>query len=83
MSITDNELDAVLLNHHDSMRDLDRMRRAPPAFVDFVRGADLLIGDAQYTDDEYPRRAGWGASTASHAGPPKPFGMLILLGWMP
>ena len=62
---TDNELDAVLLNHHDSMRDLDRMRRAPPAFVDFVRGADLLIGDAQYTDDEYPRRAGWGHARAN------------------
>ncbi len=27
---------------------------------EFIRGADLLIADAQYTADEYPRRRGWG-----------------------
>jgi phosphoribosyl 1,2-cyclic phosphodiesterase len=62
---TDNELDAVLLNHHESMRDLDRMRKAPLEFVDFAYGADLLIGDAQYTDQEYPRRVGWGHARAN------------------
>jgi len=29
--------------------------------------ADLLIHDAQYSDDEYEARAGWGHSTFSHA----------------
>jgi phosphoribosyl 1,2-cyclic phosphodiesterase len=30
-------------------------------------GADLLIHDAQYTDEEYADRVGWGHSTVSHA----------------
>ena len=29
----------------------------------FIRGADLLIHDAMYTDEEYPARLGWGHST--------------------
>jgi ribonuclease BN (tRNA processing enzyme) len=29
--------------------------------------ADLLIHDAQYTDDEYRSRVGWGHSTYRHA----------------
>ncbi|NJD18403.1 MAG: hypothetical protein FIA95_03870, partial [Gemmatimonadetes bacterium] len=31
--------------------------------LDFIRGADLLIHDSMYTDEEYPRRLGWGHST--------------------
>lgn len=33
--------------------------------VEFVRGADVLITDATYTDEEYARRAGWGHSSVS------------------
>jgi phosphoribosyl 1,2-cyclic phosphodiesterase len=32
-----------------------------------AEGADVLIHDAQYTDDEYPNRIGWGHSTLTHA----------------
>lgn len=32
-------------------------------FVDFVRGADLLIHDAQYTTETYKNHEGWGHST--------------------
>jgi len=35
------------------------------AFVGFVRGADLYIGEAQYTDVEYPAKVGWGHSSLS------------------
>ena len=35
------------------------------AFVAFVKGADLYIGEAQYTDDEYPAKIGWGHSSLS------------------
>ncbi len=35
--------------------------------LDFVRGADLLVHDAMYTDEEYARRAGWGHSTHRQA----------------
>jgi phosphoribosyl 1,2-cyclic phosphodiesterase len=34
--------------------------------ADFARGADLLIMDAQYTDEEYPNRIGWGHCTTSY-----------------
>jgi phosphoribosyl 1,2-cyclic phosphodiesterase len=35
--------------------------------AEFTRGADLLILDAQYTDEEYPKKVGWGHSTTSYA----------------
>jgi phosphoribosyl 1,2-cyclic phosphodiesterase len=34
---------------------------------DLAAGVDLLIHDAQYTDDEYADRVGWGHSTLDHA----------------
>jgi ribonuclease BN (tRNA processing enzyme) len=33
--------------------------------VEFLRGADLLIVDAQYTDEEYQRHVGWGHGSVS------------------
>jgi diguanylate cyclase (GGDEF)-like protein len=35
--------------------------------VAFMRGADLVIHDAQYTDEEYRQRVGWGHSTIEYA----------------
>jgi phosphoribosyl 1,2-cyclic phosphodiesterase len=35
--------------------------------AEFVDQADLLILDAQYTDDEYAGKVGWGHSTTSYA----------------
>jgi len=37
------------------------------AHAEFLRGADLVIHDAQYTAGEYPAKAGWGHSTAEYA----------------
>jgi ribonuclease BN (tRNA processing enzyme) len=34
---------------------------------DLARGVDVLIHDAQYTDEEYSNRVGWGHSTLSQA----------------
>ncbi len=34
-----------------------------PALVDFVRGADCMIYDATYTDEEFEKFKGWGHST--------------------
>lgn len=36
------------------------------ALLDFIADADLLIADAQYTDEEYRQKAGWGHSSLSH-----------------
>lgn len=33
--------------------------------VEFVTGADLYIGEAQYTDEEYREKVGWGHSSLS------------------
>jgi phosphoribosyl 1,2-cyclic phosphodiesterase len=33
--------------------------------VDFCRGTDLLVADAQYTDEEYETKRGWGHSSIS------------------
>ena len=35
--------------------------------VDYARDADLLVHDAQYTDEELPSHIGWGHSTVSQA----------------
>jgi phosphoribosyl 1,2-cyclic phosphodiesterase len=35
--------------------------------IEFLRGADLLIHDAQYTEDEYRHKAGWGHSSIEYA----------------
>jgi phosphoribosyl 1,2-cyclic phosphodiesterase len=52
----DNELD---FHHPDGP---DRIE-----FVELFGGADLLIHDAQYTDEEYKRTRGWGHSTFATA----------------
>lgn len=36
-------------------------------YIEFCRGADLLIHDAEYLDEEYPKRRGWGHSTIEQA----------------
>jgi CheY-like chemotaxis protein len=35
--------------------------------VEFARDADVLIMDAQYTEDEYPNKVGWGHGTVEYA----------------
>lgn len=35
--------------------------------AEFVAGADLLIMDGQYTDEEYPYKVGWGHATTGYA----------------
>ncbi|MGE0725835.1 MAG: MBL fold metallo-hydrolase [Alphaproteobacteria bacterium] len=47
------------VEHRDGERDA--------VVVDLVRGADLMIYDATYTDAEFPARIGWGHSTWQEA----------------
>jgi phosphoribosyl 1,2-cyclic phosphodiesterase len=55
---TDNEI--VMETSPPDSNGRARLRFVPPALVEFVRGADLLIADGQYTDAEYKSRVGWG-----------------------
>ena len=62
---TDSELDLFLSRgaakeDDPVLKDPGKLRLFASDYVDFVRGADLLIHDAQYTDDEYISRVGWG-----------------------
>jgi len=54
--LTDNELGFI---HPDG--------QAPEVYAAFSRGADLLVHDADYTPEEYPRRKTWGHSTWEQA----------------
>jgi phosphoribosyl 1,2-cyclic phosphodiesterase len=61
------------LEHGD--KELDRVLR------EYAHGADLLIYDAQYTPEEYPRHRGWGHSTwvdAAQAAREARVGTLVL-----
>jgi phosphoribosyl 1,2-cyclic phosphodiesterase len=62
---TDSELDLLLKDPAQPVKDPDSLRRLPADLVKAVRGADLLVADAQYTDEEYLGRVGWGHPRAS------------------
>jgi len=62
---TDSELDQMLLDPQIVKRDPEALRELPDELVDAVRGADLLIADAQYTDAEYATKVGWGHPRAT------------------
>jgi phosphoribosyl 1,2-cyclic phosphodiesterase/ActR/RegA family two-component response regulator len=55
--VTDNELYPASSKFHNAYY---RSRLA-----DFVAGADILITDACYSDEEYPAKIGWGHSSVS------------------
>ncbi|PIU20786.1 MAG: hypothetical protein COT18_00395, partial [Elusimicrobia bacterium CG08_land_8_20_14_0_20_59_10] len=45
----------------------DNSRRNDARMTEFARGSDLLIREAQYTQEEYSARRGWGHSTFDDA----------------
>lgn len=57
---TDSELDQLLTDRDAPVKSPRTLRRLPAAQVNAVKNADLLIADAQYTDEEYPAKVGWG-----------------------
>jgi phosphoribosyl 1,2-cyclic phosphodiesterase len=64
---TDNEIDLALKNKDAAQADPLLPRQLPEDLVEFARGADLLIADGQYFDEEYPERVGWGHPRATTA----------------
>jgi phosphoribosyl 1,2-cyclic phosphodiesterase len=57
---TDSELDQLLTDPDGPSKNPRQLRRLPPSVVSPMKNADLLIADAQYTDEEYPKKVGWG-----------------------
>ncbi len=62
---TDHELDRVITNPEQSAQYPNLLRRLPEDLVACCHGADLLICDGQYTDEEYPSRINWGHPRAT------------------
>lgn len=62
---TDSELDQLLTDPHIVKREPESLRELPDDLVAAVKGADLLIADAQYTDEEYKQKVGWGHPRAT------------------
>ncbi|MBI5596461.1 MAG: MBL fold metallo-hydrolase [Elusimicrobia bacterium] len=54
--LTDHETHWTHMGRSEYSERLDR------EVADFCRGADLLVCDSQYTDDEYEKKRGWGHS---------------------
>ena len=57
---------AALAYIPDHQAPLDR-RSVPDSVLELCEGADLLIHDAQYTDDEFMAKSDWGHSTVAYA----------------
>lgn len=59
---------AYLPDHEPALgADLDTLEPEWISGFALAQGADLLIHDGQYADEEYPRHLGWGHSALSHA----------------
>jgi phosphoribosyl 1,2-cyclic phosphodiesterase len=62
---TDSEIDLLLPNRKDVNDNLSAPRQVPKDLIEFVRGADLLVADGQYSDEEYKTKEGWGHPRAT------------------
>ncbi len=64
---TDNEPYQHTLTHLGQRAEAGRDfgQKLDAELVQFLKGTDLYIGEAQYTDAEYPARIGWGHSSIS------------------
>ncbi|MDP2343069.1 MAG: MBL fold metallo-hydrolase [Deltaproteobacteria bacterium] len=62
---TDNEIDLTFPRPEAVLSEPDAPRPVPEEFRKFCHGADLLIADGQYFDDEYEKKVGWGHPRAT------------------
>ena len=61
------EIERQKLAGEHSQPGLDYARAQDQKVVDFIREADVLIGDTQYDATEYPSRLGWGHTCVDDA----------------
>lgn len=62
---TDCELHSIVDNRDQVRFDDSKGRRFPEELIRFFQGADLLVIDCQYTDEQYRERVGWGHNSES------------------
>lgn len=68
--IEEGERSIAYLSDHEPALGSDGVPTSPEwtSGYDLASGTDVLIHDAQYTDDEYARRVGWGHTSVSQLG---------------
>jgi len=64
---TDNELFLGYLGNPNHLGSDHPLIHSHKSFIDFYKYTDVLIHEAQYTQQEYERRIGWGHSSVSNA----------------
>ncbi len=66
--ITEGKVSLTYIPDHEPALGVPQFPREPEwtSGCSLAAGTDLLIHDAQYTDEEYPAYIGWGHSAASH-----------------
>lgn len=62
---SDCELDKLAPNAEELPTGTIDGREFPEDFIEFFQGADLLVIDCQYTDEQYETRKGWGHNSVS------------------
>jgi phosphoribosyl 1,2-cyclic phosphodiesterase len=65
--VTDGDVTVAYIPDHEPALG-QRLERSAPEWISglaLARGADLLIHDSQYTEEEYSRRLGWGHSAVT------------------
>jgi CheY-like chemotaxis protein len=65
--MTDNEFLKGYLGEPDPAAISHEMKVVYRELIDFITGADVMISEAQYMDDEYPYKIGWGHTSLSNA----------------
>lgn len=65
--ISDNEFLKGYLGHPGKITARSEILVPYQKLVDFLADADMLIGEAQYTNEEYQHKIGWGHSSLSNA----------------
>lgn len=62
-----HEIERQKISGETSQASLDYARAQDEKVIDFIRQADVLIGDTQYDAAEYPSRLGWGHTCVDDA----------------
>ncbi len=62
---TDCELDQIAINQDEICQNHAAQREFEPEFLSFFEGANLIVIDCQYTDQEYPSKIGWGHNSVA------------------
>ncbi len=65
--LTDNEFLQGYLGRPDQVEPGSPLLQPHLEQIEFFQGVDLLIAEAQYFNDEYPKKIGWGHTSVSNA----------------